>query len=147
MSVFIKGDAVIVDVWDGSIYRPVACLTSNGKTETVNIIESQTKCEPGLILKDAGSYSYEITMEGQKIDTTSVGSEVTKASYDYLEGVIRARVAVTWRMSTGITDTPFQYGTGIFSDLGDTNDAGDSLASFSGTISGSGLIVIIDPEI
>ena len=146
MSIFIKGDLIVLDVWDGAIYRPVVCLTSNGVSETVNVIESQTKCLPGAIEKDAGSYSYEISIEGQKIDTTSAGSEVTKASYDYLKTLLRTKALVTWRTDTGSVDTPYEYGTGILSDLSDGNDAGDSLSTFSGTLSGSGLIVTVDPN-
>ena len=53
--------------------------------QTRNIIESQTKCDPGLVVKDAGSLTYEISFEGQYIDTTSTGGETDKASHDYLK--------------------------------------------------------------
>ena len=145
MSTFIKGDTIILYVHDGSIYRPVACLTSNSLSETRNIIESQTKCDAGVIIKDAGSYSYEISCEGQYIDTTSVGAEVTKASHDFLHGLIAAGSTETWKMDTGLTDTTNYYGTGIFSDLTLDAAAGDEISTFSGTISGSGSIVTVDP--
>ena len=57
MSNFIKGDALILWFWDTSgtpAYKPVACLTSNSLSQTRNIIESQTKCAPGLVEKDSG---------------------------------------------------------------------------------------------
>ena len=85
MSNFIKGDNIILYVHDGSIYRPIACLTSNSLSQDVNVIESQTKCDPGVVIKDPGSMTYEITFEGNYIDTTSVGAEVTKASHDYIK--------------------------------------------------------------
>jgi len=148
MSEFIKGDVIILSIHDGSIYRPVACLTSNSLSQTRNIIESQTKCDPGVIIKDAGSLSYEIAFEGRYIDTTSAGAQVTLASHDWLKpNAMEVLTGNIWRMSTGLTDTPFYYGDGIMSDLELTADAGDELANFSGTLAGSGSIVEIDPVV
>lgn len=144
MSDFIKGDDLILYVYDGSIYRPIACLTSNSLSETQNIIESQTKCDPGVIIKDAGSSSYEITAEGQYIDTTSVGGQITKASHDYLR-TIRGTTK-TWKMDTGLADTSAYYGSAIIGDLSLDAGAGDELATFSCTLAGSGLILTADPE-
>ena len=102
MSNFIKGDNIILYVHDGSIYRPIACLTSNSLSQDVNVIESQTKCDPGVVIKDPGSMTYEITFEGNYIDTTSVGAEVTKASHDYIKTLLEAAGENTWKMSTGL---------------------------------------------
>jgi hypothetical protein len=99
-----------------------------------------------VIIKDAGSYSYEISCEGQYIDTTSSGAEVTKASHDFLHDLIAAGSTETWKMDTGLADTDAYFGTGIFSDLSLDSGAGDEISTFSGTISGSGAIVIVDPE-
>jgi len=143
MSTFIKGENLILYVHDGLLYRPIACLTSNSLSETTNIIESQTKCNPGVIIKDAGTYSYELSAEGQYIDTTSAGAEVTKASHDYLRSLQGS--TVTWKMSTGLTDTTFYYGTALISDLSADFASGDDLATFSCSLSGSGLIVEVDP--
>ena len=147
MSTFIKGDLIILYVWDDTIYRPVACLTNNSLAQTRNIIEAQTKCEPGLVIKGAGSLSYEIAFEGNYIDTTSAGAEVTKASHDYLKGVIEAGLPVTWQMDTGLADTPNYWGEAIISDLGMDAPAGDEFVTFTGTLNGSGAIVEVDPNI
>ena len=146
MSTFIKGDDIILYVHDGSIYRPAACLTSNSLSQTRNIIESQTKCDPGLVIKDAGSLTYEISFEGQYIDTTSSGAEVTRASHDYIMGLMNSGEKVTWKMDTGLTDTAEYYGEGVLADLSLDASAGDELASFSGSLSGSGAIVTTDPK-
>ena len=145
MSTFIKGDDIILSVHDGSIYRPVACLENNSLSQTRNIIEAQTKCDPGVIVKGGGSATYEISCDGKYIDTTSVGAEVTKASHDYLKTLFDAGNAVTWRMSTGLTDTSEYYGTAIIADLSMEAPAGDEFASFSCSLSGSGSIVTVDP--
>ena len=141
----IKGELLILSVWDSSIYRPIACLTSNSLSETQSIIESQTKCDPGVIIKTPGTYSYELSAEGEYIDTTSVGAEVTQASHDYLHSVFGTEV--TWRLATGLADTAFYYGTAIIADLSGDFAAGDELATFSASLSGSGSIVEVDPEL
>jgi len=147
MSTFIKGEALVLYVHDGSAYRPVACLTSNALEQTRGIIETQTKCLPGQTERQAGSLSYEISAEGNYIDTTSVGGETTKASHDYLKGLMEAGDAVTWKMDTGLADTAAYYGSSIMSQLGLDAPSGDEFASFSCTLSGSGAIVEVDPTI
>jgi len=143
MSNFIKGENLILYIHDGSIYRPIACLTSNSLSQTLNIIESQTKCDPGVVIKDAGTMSYEISAEGQYIDTTSVGAQVTKASHDYLYTVMGT--TVTWKMDSGLTTMVAYYGSAVVGDLSLDAAAGDEMATFSCTLAGSGAIVIVDP--
>lgn len=142
---FIKGEDLILYLHDGSIYRPVACLTSNSLSQTRAVIESQTKCLPGLIEKTSGSLSYEVSFEGEYIDTTSVGAEVTKASHDKIKLQIETAGLTTWKMDTGLADTVAYYGTAIIQDLELTAPAGDELSTFSGTLSGNGAIVTTDP--
>ena len=143
---FIKGDVIILYVHDNSAYRPIACLTSNGLSQTRNIIESQTKCEPALVQKDPGSLAYEISAEGRYIDTTSTGGETTLASHDFLFGLMNDGTKLTWKMDTGIVDTPAYYGEAILSALDMTADAGDELANFSASLAGSGAVVTVDPK-
>jgi len=146
MSTFIKGDAIILSVKDGDAYRPIACLTSNSLSRTKNVMEAQTKCAPGQILRQGGTQSYELSFEGNYIDTTTaITGEVTKASHDFLMGVMDGTTNSTWRMDTGISGTPYYYGTAVLSDLSADFAAGDEFATFSGTMSGSGLIVTVDP--
>jgi len=145
MATKIKGELLILSVWDSSIYRPIACLTSNSISETQNIIESQTKCDPGVITKIAGSYTYELSAEGEYIDTTSAGAQITSASHDYLHEIFGT--TVTWRLATGLTDKPFYYGTAILNDLSADFGSGDDLATFSASLMGSGVIVETDPNV
>jgi len=145
MSTFIKGDDLILSVYDGAAYRPVACLTSNSLSESMGVIEVQTKCDPGVTQRQAGTYSYELSAEGEYIDTTSVGAEVTKASHDYMHSLFAAGAAVTWRMSTGLDDTTNYYGTAYMTELSADAPSGDEFATFSLTLSGDGSIVTTDP--
>lgn len=145
MSNFIKGELLILYIHDDTIYRPVACLTSNSLSQTAAVIESQTKCDPGVTIKDAGAMSYEIQAEGLYIDTTSVGAQVTLASHDYIHTVFGTEV--TWKLATGLTDTVAYYGTASINDLSLDAPAGDDMATFSATLAGSGSIVTVDPII
>ena len=146
MSTFIKGDAIILSIYDGAAYRPVACLTSNSLSESMGIIEVQTKCDPGVTQRQSGTYSYEISAEGEYIDTTSTGGETSKASHDYMHSLFAAGAAVVWRMSTGLTDTANYYGTAYMTELTADAPSGDEFATFSLTLSGDGSIATTDPS-
>jgi predicted secreted protein len=145
MALKIKGEVGIIYIWDSAAYRPIACLTSNSLSSTVSVIESQTKCAPGVIEKQAGTSSYSIDAEGEYIDTTSVGGDTAKASHDYLFGVQQLKALVTWKLDTGVTGAVY-YGTAILSDLKLDQGSGDDLSTFSVTLDGSGSISLVDPN-
>ena len=140
----IKGEVGIIYVHDGTIYRPIACLTSNSLNSAVSVIESQTKCYPGVVKKQAGIFSYTIDAEGEYIDTTSVGGEITMASHDFLLTKQMAKTVLTWKLVTGVTGVTY-YGTSILSDLKLTQDAGDAISTFSVTLEGDGAISLTNP--
>lgn len=140
----INGDILILSVHDGTAYRPTACLTSNSLSETTTVRESNTKCDPGETIKSKGVRSYNISLEGEYIDTTSVGGDTAKASHDFLKTLADGVDNINWRMATGLADTPFYYGNGILSDLSITAPANEN-TTFSATLDGSGAIVTVDP--
>lgn len=143
----IKGDALILYVWDSVDldYRPIACLTSNTLNSTREVLTSQTKCAPGVVEKESGVFDYNITADGEYIDTTSVGGDTTKASHDYLLEWQQAGDKRTWKMDTGLADTTAYYGTSLLTDLTLTGDSGQ-IATFSATLEGDGAIVTVDPN-
>ena len=146
MADFIKGEVAIVYVYDGAAYRPVACLTSNSLNSTLAVIETQTKCSPGQVIKGAGAFNYSLDLEGNYIDTTSAGGDTDKASHDYLLDLQQQKQVITWKLDTGLADTVAYYGEAIISDLSATFPAGDEFATFSATFDGSGTIVSTDPN-
>lgn len=139
----IKGELGILSIHDGTIYRPVACLTSNSLSSAVSVIESQTKCFPGVVKKEVGSFSYNIEAEGEYIDTTSVGGQTTKASHDYL--MTKQKNKVEWKLDTGVTGKIY-YGTAIMSELSLEQGSGDDLSTFSMSLDGDGDIFTTDPN-
>ena len=144
MALPIKGEIALIYIHDGTIYRPLACLTSNSFNPSVSIIESNTKCNPGVTIKTAGMFNYTLEAEGEYIDTTSVGGDTTKASQDYLFTKMTAKLPVTWKLDTGVTGVIY-YGTGIITDLPLDQGSGDDLSTFSITIEGSGDVAKVDP--
>ena len=144
MATKIKGETLILYIHDGATtYEPIACLTSNSLNQTRNIIESQTKCDPGTITKTAGVSSYEISFEGEAI-VTEAGKQSHAELFDYINSV--SGTTVTWKMDNGQSSPDAYYGTAILSDLTLDAPAGDELATFSGTLSGSGLVLTVDPS-
>ena len=142
----VKGELGILYIWDATIFRPVACLTSNSLASTVEVIESRTKCAPGVVVKQGGVFAYSISAEGEYIDTTGVGGEVTKASHDYLLEKQILRTAVDWKLDTGIGTTGIYYGSAIITDLELSQGAGDEISTFSLTLDGSGDITETNPH-
>tara|TARA_R110000796_G_scaffold93135_3_gene197606 strand:+ start:944 stop:1387 length:444 start_codon:yes stop_codon:yes gene_type:complete len=143
----IQGDVIILSVYDvtGTAYKPVACLTSNSLNQTATINESQTKCTPGVVTKTKGATAYNISAEGEYIDTTSVGGSTTLASHDFLKALFEGSANVFWRMSTGLADTTFYYGESIISDLSLSAPTAEN-STFSSTLEGTGAIVTVDPK-
>lgn len=145
MSEKIKGEAEIFKIYSGGAYIPVACLTSNGLSESRATIDSQTKCNPGVITKTPGTYSYEGDLEGEYIKPES-----GLASWVELSTLIRDSDSsiIEWNITTTYADasTLEEYGTAILTDLSKSAPAGDELITFSASLSGSGNISNTNPN-
>ena len=144
----IKGENGILYIWGGASYKPVACLTSNSLNTAVSIIESRTKCDPGVVKKTAGVFSYTIDAEGEYIDTTSVGGDDTKDSHDALLVLQQAKQLITWKLNTDVTDAGSikYYGQALITDLKLTQGSGDEVSTFTATLDGDGAISQTDPN-
>ena len=133
MASFIKGETIILSVWDESdSYDPIACLTSNSLNETKNIIESQTKCSAGQIVKTPGSYTYDISLEGEMIVP---GADQT--TYAPLREKLVAGDLVEWKIST-YNGSESLYGSGYLTNVTLDAAAGDEIATFSAELVGDG---------
>ncbi len=148
MNEFILGEQLLVYIYDdeASAYKPIACLTGNSLNTSLEVIETQTKCQAGLVVKGAGGLSYSVDMEGNYIDTTSSGGLTERASHDALLLLQQSKSFVTWKIDTGLSDVPNYYGTAIITDLSAEFPAGNEFATFSATFDGSGDILRSDPK-
>lgn len=144
MATPIKGEVGILYVADGASYKPVACLTSNSLSTAVSVIESNTKCNPGVTKIQGGIYSYTLDAEGEYIDTTSIGGDTAKISHDFLFDLQLAKELIVWKLVTGVTGATY-YGNALIADLSLDMGSGDDLATFSLTLNGDGEISTVDP--
>lgn len=144
----ILGEKGILYIWDTAAYKPVACLTSNSLNSTVAMIESRTKCFPGVVKKTPGQFTYSIDAEGEYIDTTTAGGDTAKVSHDALFELQQDKTLVEWKIDTNVDDADSvkYYGSGYLTDLSATFGSGDEVATFSATIDGDGAIVLVDPN-
>ena len=141
----IQGDVLTLAIYDSDAYKPIACITSNDISSEAEIIETKTKCDPGVVGKEYGAVNKSISIDGEYIDTTSVGGETTKASHDLLEELQATKTKVVVRIATGLADTENLYGTVIISSLTLTGAAGE-VATFSATLDVDGGLSSTDPN-
>lgn len=144
MATRIKGDAELLAIWNGTdAYETVGCLTSLGLTESVNTVESITKCSGGNVIKEGGTRSYEMSIEGEYVQP-----ENGLVSWAELRPKFRTGETITWRITTVYPNntTDVEYGTGFFSDLEKTSTTKDENITFSTTFQGSGEITATDPN-
>jgi|TARA_R110002020_G_scaffold297267_3_gene513033 hypothetical protein len=148
MSTFIKGDENILYVYNTatSAYEPMACLTSNSLSSTLGVNEVVTKCDPGEVIKTAGTFDYSISGDGLYIDT-GVGApsgDELKQSHDKLLALQLAKTKVNWKVDTGLATNTEYFGEGFITDLAMESPTGGENTTFSVTISGSGDISLVD---
>jgi len=136
MPTLVNGVNVLFKVYDGAAYVPVVCLKNNNLTETKNIIESQTKCNPGQIKKTPGSYTYEISIDGEYgYDAGSV------EQYDDLRLKLFNGDLVQWEIEGYFADgtnANSYYGSGYLSEVSTEASSEDAIVTFSATLMGDG---------
>jgi TP901-1 family phage major tail protein len=144
----IKGENGILFLYLDDAWKPIACLTSNSLSTTVEVIERQTKCAPGVTEKSAGVFNYTLSAEGEYIDTTSVGGDDEKASHDKLLALQTTRELQTWKLDTDMSNANSvkYYGTALITDLS-LDQAVNENSTFSATLDGNGAILTTDPTL
>jgi predicted secreted protein len=112
------------------------------------MIESTTKCFPGVVKKTPGTFSYSLDAEGEYIDTTTVGGDDEKTSHDALFLLQKNKELVTWKLDTDVDngDSVKYYGYAYITDLSATFGSGDEVTTFSLTLDGEGAILLSDPN-
>jgi hypothetical protein len=152
MADFIKGEANIIFFYQTTApigWKPIACLTSNSLATELATIESQTKCDPGVVIKQPGTFAYTVELEGQYIDTTTAGGDTTKTSHDALLATQMLKQNKQWKIDTNVNNpnSVKYFGTANISSLNLDAAAGDELMTFSATLDGSGNILTVDPNV
>lgn len=146
----IKGSNSMLYVWDGdaTAYRPLACITSNSLSSTLSLLESATKCNPSGTEYTADRLNESVSVDGEVIDTTSVGGDSAKASWDHLYSLMKDAADndtkhVFW-YDTGVPDLSY-YFKGYIGELSHEASATDKI-TFSATIQVTGNTDTVDPN-
>lgn len=144
----IKGENGMLYTYEGTAWKPAACLTSIDLNSTVSIIESQTKCYPGVVKKSPGSFSASISADGEYINTTTAGGDTAKVSHDKMLVDQQAKTLKEWKIDTDTTNaTSVKYfGSGYYTDLTLTAGSGDEVSTFSVTLDVDGAVLYTDPN-
>lgn len=142
--VFILGNAVVHSIYDtaGTAWEPIGCATTSGASDSLEINEVETKCDPGVIVTSPGSSSFEKTGEGRYIDEAV---DTGRQSYAKLVGYLRAKTRIEWRQSTGLGSPTEEFGFGYITSVELTAESGQE-CTFSYTITGDGAITNTDPH-
>ena len=140
----VKGDAFMLHIWDGTAYRPIACITSNDLSSSAEVTESKNKCNPGVISTEYGAINKSVSIDGEFIDTTSAGGDATKASFDFIEGKQDLKEKVDLKIDFGLEDNSSKYAKAVITDLSLTGPAGE-ISTFNATLNIDGGYVV-DPH-
>ena len=136
----IQGYSGILYGWDGSVYRPFACATSSSLDSSVSMIESNTKCNPGVTEFVPNQFSYSLSVDGEYINTND--TYTTQASHDWLLTKQQAKTILYWKYDVD-GGTTIYYGSSYVSDLNLTQSATE-ISTFSCTFNGVGSIATTD---
>lgn len=117
-----------IDPNGGTDYDTVVCLTSVGKSDTVNVVDGASACGPD---NSPGVLQISYNFEGQHLQDPDTG----KISGTSLRQLLRAKTTVGFMIApeTPIEGDEIESGTAFFSDLSSTY-AFDSFGTFTGTL-------------
>ena len=119
---------LFIDPTGGTSYDTVVCLTSVGKSDSVNVVDAGSACGPD---KSPGVLDISYSFEGQHLQDPVTG----KISGTSLRSLLRSKTTIGWKIapeSPAIGDE-IEEGTGFLSELS-SSYAFDSVGTFSGSI-------------
>ena len=119
---------LFIDPNGGTSYDTVVCLTSVGKSDSVNVVDAGSACGPD---KSPGVLDISYSFEGQHLQDPVTG----KISGTSLRSLLRSKTTIGWKIapeSPAIGDE-IEEGTGFLSELS-SSYAFDSVGTFSGSI-------------
>lgn len=123
---------LFIDPAGGTAYDTVVCLTSVGKSDSVNVIDAASACGPD---KSPGVLDLSYTFEGQHLQDPSSD----KISGTNLRQLLRNKTTIGWKIAPAspVIGDEIETGTGFISELSSTY-AFDSVGTFSGTLQAYG---------
>ena len=120
---------LLADIDGDSTFKPVACLTSNSMTSTLNVIDATSKC--GDQFQAGPSFSQSFRAEGFAIDETGTPS---KDSYQQLYAAHAARTQFAMKMGKASPAAgDITYSGQVFISAFDVNAADKDDVKFTAT--------------
>jgi len=119
---------LFIDPAGGTDYDTVVCLTSVGKSDSVNVVDASSACGPD---KSPGTLEISYSFEGQHLQDPVNG----KISGTSLRQLLRDKTTIGWKIapeSPAIGDE-IEEGTGFISELSSTYSY-DSIGTFTGSL-------------
>lgn len=120
---------LLADIDGDGTYKPVACLTSNSLTSTLNVIDATSKC--GDQFQAGPSFSQSFRAEGFAIDETGTPA---KDSYQQLYSAHAARTQFNMKMGKAVPAAgDITYSGAVFISAFDVNAADKDDVKFTAT--------------
>ena len=120
---------LLADIDGDGTFKPVACLTSNSLTSTLNVIDATSKC--GDQFQAGPSFSQSFRAEGFAIDETGTPA---KDSYQQLYVAHAARTTFNMKMGKASpTSGDITYSGSVFISAFDVNAADKDDVKFTAT--------------
>lgn len=119
---------LFIDPAGGTNYDTVVCLTSVGKTDSIDPVDASSACGPD---KSPGKVAISYSFEGQHLQDPDTG----KISGTSLRQLLRAKTFFGFKIApvTPVLGDEIEEGVGYFSELSSTYSF-DSVGTFSGVI-------------
>jgi len=133
---YINGEDRILYIKTGFDYMPVGCLTSNGLSESSEMLPTTTRENKGWATGRPINQNYSIPFSGLQINSTVVGGNFEISSYDRLKLIKRNKTLIEWKIQGKIFPI-VDYGFGHITEIESTESVGEFM-SFSGVLTGFG---------
>lgn len=138
MSIFKNGTSKLFYIYINGDYLPVGCLTSNGLSESSEMLPTTTRQNAGGWATSIPTrQSYTISIAGLITTTDGDGQILT---YRDLQNFKRQRIQFNWKINTEVTGYS-EFGIGYITSLSDEANVDENI-SFSGEITGQGEPII-----
>ena len=133
---FTKGEDRVLYIKINNEYLPIGCLTGDSFSESSEMLDTTTRDNAGWKTSTPTLQSYNISFDGLVINTSDLGGDQTKISYDRLTLLKRNKTLIEWK-SQDTLGVFVSVGKGYITELSDSSEI-DGFISFNASIIGYG---------
>ena len=94
---FTKGEDRVLYIKINNEYLPIGCLTGDSFSESSEMLDTTTRDNAGWKTSTPTLQSYNISFDGLVINTSDLGGDQTKISYDRLTLLKRNKTLIEWK--------------------------------------------------